>query len=104
MLCIGSKSFIYALARSIFAVPPKEAADMFTLTSALDGIREAALYCAGSPHSRIRQLAALRKLDAHLLQDIGLTADEAKRGYALRAPQRQEAPRLLQVGRFTWNR
>jgi hypothetical protein len=77
---------------------------MFTLTTVLDGIREAALYCSGSPLSRTRQLAALRKLDAHLLCDIGLTADEARRGYALRASKGQTGPRLLAVGRLTWNR
>jgi uncharacterized protein YjiS (DUF1127 family) len=58
---------------------------MFTLRSILDGIQEAALRCVGSPHSRTRQLAALRNLDAHLLLDIGLTVEEARRAVSHRA-------------------
>ena len=77
---------------------------MSTLRTVLEGIREAALYCAGSPHSRTRQLAALRKLDAHLLKDIGLTVEEAERGYRLRAATTQQGPRVVPLGRFTWNR
>jgi len=77
---------------------------MLTLRSLLEEIRETALYCAGSPHSRTRQLAALRKLDAHLLNDVGLTSEEAERGYRLRAVTPQQPPRLVQLGRFTWSR
>ena len=77
---------------------------MPTLRSVLERIREAMLYCAGSPHSRTRQLAALRRLDAHLLRDIGLTAEEAERGYRLRAARPEQGPRLVAVGRVTWNR
>jgi uncharacterized protein YjiS (DUF1127 family) len=49
---------------------------MVTLQTILDEVREFWLLCIGSPHSRSRQLAALRKLDAHLLEDIGLTPEE----------------------------
>jgi uncharacterized protein YjiS (DUF1127 family) len=56
---------------------------MFTLRSIRDGIRELVLSCIGSPHSRTRQLTALRTLDAHLLNDIGITQEEASRGFAL---------------------
>ena len=66
---------------------------MFTFRSILDSVREFALSCTGSPHSRSRQLAALRKLDAHLLQDIGLTPEEARRGDPLRAPATKDRPR-----------
>lgn len=59
---------------------------MPTLRSILDEIREVALSCIGSPHSRSRQLAALRKLDAHLLKDIGLTPEEVKRATIGRSP------------------
>ena len=94
MLCIAFQSFIYARIGPIFVVPPKGAADMFSLKPILDGLREAALCCMGSPHSRRRQLAALRSLDEHLLQDIGLTPEEAKRavsheGVPLVAPPRR---------------
>jgi uncharacterized protein YjiS (DUF1127 family) len=51
---------------------------MFTLQSFLDEVREFWLRCIGSPHSRSRQLAALRKLDAHLLNDIGLTPEDVR--------------------------
>lgn len=76
---------------------------MLTLRSILARAREAVLYCAGSPHSRTRQLAALRKLDAHLLKDIGLTADEARRSFSL-PDQAEGRPRYTAVGRFSWNR
>jgi uncharacterized protein YjiS (DUF1127 family) len=77
---------------------------MSTLRLILDGIREAALCCIGSPHSRTRQLAALRNLDAHLLNDIGLTHEEARRGSALRMVTPEEPRRPIEVGRFTWQR
>ena len=66
---------------------------MFTFRSILDSLREFALSCTGSPHSRSRQLAALRKLDAHLLQDIGLTPEEVRRGDPLRALTAENRPR-----------
>ena len=59
---------------------------MPTLRSILDAVREAALSFIGSPHSRSRQLAALRKLDAHLLKDIGLTPEEVERATIGRSP------------------
>jgi phosphinothricin acetyltransferase len=40
-------------------------------------------YLGGSPHSRIRQLAALRDLDARLLADIGVTRAQALQGRRL---------------------
>lgn len=46
---------------------------------------EAGRYLAGSENSRIRQLRAMRQLDARLLEDIGLTPAEARRGYPLRS-------------------
>jgi uncharacterized protein YjiS (DUF1127 family) len=63
---------------------------MFSSKSILESLREIALTCTGSPHSRTRQLAALRKLDAHLLADIGLTQEEASRGFALRNAATEE--------------
>lgn len=66
---------------------------MFTFRSVLDVLREFALSCAGSPHSRSRQLAALRKLDAHLLMDIGLTPEDMQQGDPLRAPAAEDRPR-----------
>jgi uncharacterized protein YjiS (DUF1127 family) len=104
MLCIAFKSFIYAKIRPIFTGPPEGAADMFSLRSILGGVREAALSCIGSPHSRARQLAALRDLDAHLLNDIGLTREEVRRGASLRAVMPNETPRLVPIGRFSWKR
>jgi uncharacterized protein YjiS (DUF1127 family) len=59
-------------------MPPEGAATMLTLHSILDEVREFWLRCIGSPHSRGRQLAALRKLDAHLLRDIGLTPEDVR--------------------------
>jgi hypothetical protein len=95
MLCIGSQSFIYARISPILEVPPKGAADMFSLKPILDGLREAALSCTGSPHSRRRQLAALRTLDAHLLKDIGLTPEEAKQALSLRGASLVDRPRRV---------
>jgi uncharacterized protein YjiS (DUF1127 family) len=77
----------------MFLVPPEGAADMIVFRSILDGIREAGLWLTGSPHSRIRQRAALRNLDAHLLRDIGLTAEAARRGGAPDAGAAPESPR-----------
>jgi len=57
---------------------------MFSLKPILDALREAALCCIGSPHSRRRQLAALRNLDAHLLKDIGITPEEARQALSHR--------------------
>jgi uncharacterized protein YjiS (DUF1127 family) len=72
----------------------KEAADMPTIDTILDALREFWLSCIGSPQSRSRQLAALQRLDAHLLKDIGLTADEARRGAPLnRAAAKNAKPR-----------
>ena len=66
---------------------------MSIFASILDGLREFARNCTGSPHSRSRQLAALRRLDAHLLRDIGRTAEEAARGVSYGTAPRPEAPR-----------
>jgi uncharacterized protein YjiS (DUF1127 family) len=77
---------------------------MFTFRSILDGLREFALNCTGSPHSRSRQLAALRRLDAHLLRDIGLTAEEAARGVSHRAALQPDAPRQAPIGRTSLTR
>ena len=77
---------------------------MSTFRSILDSFREAALSCIGSPHSRTRQLAALRDLDAHLLSDIGLTRDEVNQGAALRAETPKQEARLVPIGRFSWKR
>jgi len=66
---------------------------MSALHTILDAVREFWLTSIGSPHSRSRQLAALRKLDAHLLKDIGLTPDEARRGDPYGAPPERDARR-----------
>ena len=66
---------------------------MFSFRSILDEIRETALLCIGSPDSRTRQLAALRRLDAHLLKDIGLTPEEAREGHILARRRGENAPR-----------
>ena len=66
---------------------------MVTFRWILDSVREAALCSIGSPHSRTRQLAALRRLDAHLLADIGITPDEAERGAIWRAAPTEQAAR-----------
>jgi uncharacterized protein YjiS (DUF1127 family) len=68
---------------------------MATMRSILDSLRELALCCIGSPDSRIRQLAALRNLDAHLLQDIGITPEEARRAIARRAAAAEQTPRAV---------
>lgn len=47
------------------------------------GLRELALFLAGSPRSRLRQLAAVRDLSDHHLADIGLTRWEALNTHAL---------------------
>jgi uncharacterized protein YjiS (DUF1127 family) len=107
MLCIDSESFIYAWIRTIFTVPPKGAAEMATFRSILDSLREIALCCIGSPDSRTRQLAALRNLDAHLLQDIGITPEEARRATASRMLEGEHTSRqtpCLDVGRPYTNR
>jgi uncharacterized protein YjiS (DUF1127 family) len=59
----------------------------------LDFLREFGLRCIGSPHSRHRQLAALRRLDAHLLKDIGLTPEEAQSAIARHRPVVKPEPR-----------
>ena len=61
--------------------------------SILDAVREFWLTCIGSPLSRARQLAALRKLDAHLLKDIGLSPEEVRRGDPFGAKPVKQAPR-----------
>jgi uncharacterized protein YjiS (DUF1127 family) len=81
---MACESFIYVSIRPMFTGPPKGAAEMVTLRSILDSLREAALCCIGSPDSRTRQLAALRNLDAHLLKDIGVTREEAHRATTAR--------------------
>ena len=107
MLCIGYESFFYGRREPIFVVPPKGAVVMSTFRSILDGIRELGLSCMGSPRSRTRQLAALRKLDAHLLKDIGLTPEQVQRGLPRRAAPANEAPRqapLVEMRRPSLNR
>jgi uncharacterized protein YjiS (DUF1127 family) len=66
---------------------------MFTLQTLLANLRELVLCCTGSPDSRLRQLTALRKLDAHLLKDIGLTPDEARRSVSWWVAARADLPR-----------
>jgi hypothetical protein len=44
----------------------------------LDLLIEAGRYLAGSPNSRLHQLAALRELDDRLLADVGISRCEAK--------------------------
>jgi hypothetical protein len=66
---------------------------MPSLDTILDFLREFGLRCTGSPHSRHRQLAALRRLDPHLLKDIGLTPEEAKSATAWRLPAPKTEPR-----------
>ena len=60
--------------------------------TALDAVREFWLSCIGSPLSRSRQLAALSKLDAHLLKDIGLTPDEVRSGVPFGAAPARNVP------------
>jgi uncharacterized protein YjiS (DUF1127 family) len=93
MLCIESQSFIYVRAGLILGEPPEEAADMTTFDTILGAVREIWLSCTGSPLSRSRQLAALRKLDTHLLADIGLTPDEARRGVPFGTTCAKDTPR-----------
>jgi uncharacterized protein YjiS (DUF1127 family) len=66
---------------------------MPTFDTILDFLREFWLRCTGSPHSRYRQIAALQRLDAHLLKDIGLTPEEAKSAIARLRPVAKSAPR-----------
>lgn len=75
---------------------------MFTLRSIPEALREFWLLCTGSPHSRSRQLAALRKLDGHLLKDIGLTPEDLRGVKVLENLPRATAP--LQLGRPYLNR
>ena len=48
-----------------------------TISSIKDILQEAARYLTASPHSRLRQLHALRELDDRLLADVGVTRREA---------------------------
>ena len=66
---------------------------MPTFDTILDFLREFGLRCIGSPHSRARQLAALQRLDAHLLKDIGLMPEEAKQAITARRPAAKPEPR-----------
>jgi hypothetical protein len=80
---------------------------MFSYRSVLDVLQEAVLCCIGSPNSRKRQLAALRNLDAHLLKDIGVTAEEAQQGVAWRTATTESPPRppvRLEIRRPSLNR
>jgi len=77
---------------------------MLSLKPILDGLREAALSCMGSPHSRRRQLSALRNLDAHLLKDIGLTPEEAKRAITDRGVKLAGTPRPVSGMKPSLNR
>jgi uncharacterized protein YjiS (DUF1127 family) len=63
---------------------------MPTFDMILDFLREFGLRCIGSPHSRARQLAALQRLDTHLLKDIGLTPEEAKQAVTRRPAAKRE--------------
>jgi uncharacterized protein YjiS (DUF1127 family) len=75
---------------------------MLTFHSTLDFLREFGLRCIGSPQSRHRQLAALRRLDAHLLKDIGLTPEEAKSAIAGHQSAANSEPR--KIGRLETRR
>ena len=75
---------------------------MLTLRSLLDGVQETWLSCIGSPHSRSRQLAALQRLDAHLLKDIGLTPEQVQGAKALEDLPRPVAP--IGLGQPSLNR
>jgi len=75
---------------------------MLTFRSILDGVQETWLSCIGSPHSRSRQLAALRRLDAHLLKDIGLTPEQVREAKALEDLPRPVAP--IGLGQPSLNR
>jgi uncharacterized protein YjiS (DUF1127 family) len=52
-------------------------------------VREIALYVAGHPRSRRRQLAHLKDLDDHLLADLGLSRTEAMSGRKEPSPASQ---------------
>jgi L-amino acid N-acyltransferase YncA/uncharacterized protein YjiS (DUF1127 family) len=68
------------------------ASGCFMIKSILRALLEAGCHLAGSQHSRIRQLEALRELDDRLLADIGVTPDEVRNG----APAfRQGASRIV---------
>lgn len=75
---------------------------MFSTTSILEALREFGLSCIGSPQSRGRQLHALRRLDAHLLKDIGLTPEQVRAAKVLEDLPRP-APRMG-VGQPSLNR
>jgi uncharacterized protein YjiS (DUF1127 family) len=75
---------------------------MLTFRSILDALRELGLSCIGSPHSRSRQLAALKRLDAHLLNDIGLTPEQVQGAEALQDLSRPAA--RLPMGQPSLNR
>ena len=75
---------------------------MLTFRSILDGVQETWLSCIGSPHSRSRQLAALRRLDAHLLKDISLTPEQVREAKALEDLPRPVAP--IGLGQPSLNR
>ncbi len=70
----------------------------------LELLIEAVNYAAGSPRSRLRQIAALRELDDRLLDDVGITRRQALAGRPASArsrtiQRRQALPsaRLLHV-------
>ena len=75
---------------------------MFSYRSVHAAIREFYLCCIGSPQSRSRQLAALRRLDGHLLKDIGLTPEAVERAQVLADPPRPAGS--LRLGQPQLNR
>lgn len=77
---------------------------MLTFDTILDFLREFGLRCTGSPHSRHRQLAALRRLDAHLLKDIGLTPEEARSAIVRRQPALKRQTAAMDLRRPYLNR
>jgi hypothetical protein len=58
---------------------------------------EAGRYLAGSENSRLRQLRAMRQLDARLLEDIGLTPADARRGHPLRSRSGDAEPPSIEA-------
>jgi hypothetical protein len=54
---------------------------MFVISWLMDLSLELGRYLIGSPRSRIRQMRALRRLNDHLLADIGLARHEVRKAY-----------------------
>ena len=70
---MNSKSFIYEMPGAMLGI-------MLNVGTLLDLLREIGRYMSGSPQSRTRQRTALRELNPRLLEDIGLTREEARTG------------------------